>query len=809
MLKLNHEKSSHLDDRPTVVPKPSLMEGVIPVAAEPDNIRHDNSDIFRVGAAASIGGTGLQPDSNGVTVQHSETPLRIMQGSSSYFNGLDPKLSPYQAGLAAAANVGGVNSPYNRIPASTTADSRWRSAQTPARDFNAAIEGLHQSSIDSRQLNYSAASTALQSTDGLQPFSERPISVGVGGPAEFLGPEFDDLRNKLNKLNTAMKPSIINSDDSAEVTRSDSNRTPSVLASSNAAVRTELAQLKQEKIELVARQNEQLRVVRECLAERDRLRRTDIMRQDALAKFRTEITTAVDRLTSERADWLKQIDSKNAEIAALKTQVADGNANTATKVREAETAAEESRRLKDQLASVMSSGRAATAELEDRLSREHAQQQSELDRIRSNLADAEAKHANALAEKDRTIVDLKAANRELQAQCQQVQSDRNAAAREREALQSELALQQARNEAEKAGLVSKLKSQLEREGLAKLAQEQDRAAAEIAESRETHRKQIAQLTERHTAEVTELRAARQKEAKRRTQEMEAEQNRHRREMDDLMWKLQEAQGKLRTLSATVKSREVVHSDAVTKLGTELQDTLRAQFASVSKVANELANASQTLTEETKSIVDDVSSELDPSNLDLNLPSGNEFTALRAQQSMAGRIYSGSLLRVDNLGLLPSSPARGIKLLHANNLRLAESATRTTQNADNTGANLPNSLVPSSTLAQPKYPSDRALLKKAVANLSQSSKVLNYSPKPVEPREVYIPDNAQRHSPRSATAALKNKGVHLSSTRSDLSIKDKLNKRSVRRDYEKPWLAGRAKTPGSAISRASTVDQVYR
>ena len=744
-----------------------------------------------------------------------------------YLSGLGARVSPYQAGLARAAPAPGAGAGAgagSAAMAASVASGSWRTAY-------------------SRAGAASASMPVPASSLGVMP-------SGIG--AELLGPEFDEVRDKLAALSVHDSRAAPAGGRGLGVGGRGAPDTPAA-AASDAASRSELARLRQEKVEWTARQQEQLRVIRECLAERDRLQRTDVARQQALAMFRKEITAAVDKLSSERTQWVRQLDEKASMIAALEAKVASAGAAASNMSREAERLADLNRRLQEQVSTTTAKQRTENTELEDRHSREKGQAQSELDRLRAALADADAKHAAELGDKAQTITDLKADKRELENRHRQVESDAAAATRDRDGLQSELALQRARHDAEKAGLASKLKAQCDRGALATLSQEQERAAAELSETRETHRKQIAQLSERHSIEVTELRASRQTEIQHRAQEIQTEQDRHRREMDDLMWKLQEAQGKLRSLSATVKSRENVHSTQVTKLGTELQDTLRAQFASVSKAANELATASQTLTEETKSIVEiDVATAFDTSGLDFGAASpsyyGGGHGSYGGLPSSAaagiGRPATGVGLRSGTVGLLPSSPARGIKLLHANNQRTASAAP------GHGASNLPESVTNvfrSSSLAQTPYAnragpgdtgasaSDRALLTRAASHLSDSKLLLGggaYAYGSAVPHGASGASSAsgararaspmgspRRRRQATATGGLVTRtggstfgtiGAAPVETHAAANVA-KGTQRAGRRDYDKPWLAGRVTKDALALGsdRAAAVDQVYQ
>ena len=735
-----------------------------------------------------------------------------------YLSGLGSRVSPYQAGLARAAPAPAADRTATATMAPSVATDGWRTAYS----------------------RYGAAPASIPA----------PVSgLGVvtsGGEGELtssalLGPEFDEVRDKLAALSVhGSSADNVEDHDRGTGGRGTAPRAPAS-ASIDVATRSELARLRQEKVEWTARQQEQLRVIRECLAQRDQLQRTDIARQQALAMFRKEITAAVDKLSSERTQWARQVEQKTSIIAALEAKGASSTAAASNMGREAERLTDLNRRLQEQVSTTTAKQRTANAELEDRHSREKGQAQSELDRLRAALADADAKHAAELGDKAQTIAHLKADKRELETRLRQVESDATAGTRDRDGLQSELALQRARHDAEKAGLASKLKAQCDREALATLSQEQERAASELSETREAHRKQIAQLSERHSIEVTELRGSRQAESQRRAQEVQAEQDRHRREMDDLMWKLQEAQGKLRSLSATVKSRENVHSTQVTKLGTELQDTLRAQFASVSKAANQLASASQTLTEETKSIVDDVANELDPSSLDFGAAAasyggghGSYGDSPSSAAGGIGRPAAGADLRSGTLGMLPSSPARGIKLLHANNQRMARAAPG--------ASNLPESVTNvfrSASLAQASYDSsyahrsapgagasDRALLTRAASHLSDSKRLLGgdaYGP--AAPSGGKAPTShrtSPMHSPRRPRQATATGGLVTRTGGATFGSIDAApapahtpakgqKKRPGRRDYDKPWLAGRVTKDAFALGsdRAAAVDQVYQ
>lgn len=234
---------------------------------------------------------------------------------------------------------------------------------------------------------------------------------------------------------------------------------------------------------------------------------------------------------------------------------------------------------------------------------------AEVKELEEQLSTLRHKRAADLERAEKEVAELKTKNRELQGVGHKHETELLSLRRERDGLKSDLALQAARAESERGGLVNKTRAEAERAAEARAAADRERAATELDRLRESHRAELAKLTESHRAELAELRSARAGRDEEAMARLAQERDQCVRDREGLEFRLSESQAKIQALQAALKAREALNTEQVAQLGSQLESVLKQQYDSVAKAATELTAASKTLSDESRSIVNDVTSEL--------------------------------------------------------------------------------------------------------------------------------------------------------------------------------------------------------
>eukprot|EP00041_Stephanoeca_diplocostata_P027092 m.740297 g.740297 ORF g.740297 m.740297 type:complete len:972 (-) comp23113_c0_seq1:251-3166(-) len=420
------------------------------------------------------------------------------------------------------------------------------------------------------------------------------------------------------------------------------------------------------------RQQEQLAVVRACLSEREDLKRQVAVGKDAIEQFRREMMVAVDRLSSQRQKWLRDVDVRDAEIEKLQNMLADNETSLGEHEREvavlkqtAQCTAAEKRAAEDEAARVREELARVAVQLSDtkaELARAQNNTNAETERLQLELRTLRTQHQNELSDRDTEIAELKAAGRDADAKLRKMDMDLSSCRHDCDNLRSEAALTQAKHDAAVASAVAQAKAQSEREALSRERDAKDAAATEMAQARERHREQLDAQLARHRDELAEMRQQRDADTTRHRRELETEREAHEHALGEVQWKLHEAQARLLAVQQRTEAREAAlgNAEQVVSLGTELQSTLRQQFDTVTRAAHALTEASKTLTEETSSIVNDVASEVHDATDTLNHAPTHMST--RSYPNRTGRQTLTSSLSATNVQGLPVSPGRGLRMM---------------------------------------------------------------------------------------------------------------------------------------------------
>jgi hypothetical protein len=504
-----------------------------------------------------------------------------------------------------------------------------------------------------------------------------------------------------------------------------------------------------------------------------------------------------------------QCDELRKESTSLTKQIQDEQERT----RAALTAQAEWQQRAESTAAQLS---AATVDLNAeraRLQAADTRGKSETARCEKQLAALQRTRSAELERAEDVATELKTTKCELQDAMHKIE--------EHKSLLSDAALQASRIEKAHAEAIRKAKAEAERAADSRDAADHEHARAEVDRLKDSHRTEVTRLTERHRAELAEHERTKSEQIDEATARLFEERDRHGLERDELQGKLNQAQTKLQALQAALKSRDALDSEQITKLGGELESVLKQQYDSVARVATQLRAASETLSEGSRSIVQDTLELQDVASISTHLHSQSLGAGLvggthdNAQPSYRARPFGDGQYR---------PPARSPM---ASSL-LGDDFTSPRHSSTQIGA--PRTQTP----FRHTVTTDEELVQRAMSNLGSSSRWLDTSNSgsklnveshgspatrsggtalPLElpggfeyDRSFAVRDAMGTHqhpTPTGSSAVRHEYGNGYSPRPSDVSAS---RKAPGDRNYEKPWLVGIRKKP--SIGKQA-VNEVYR
>ena len=432
-----------------------------------------------------------------------------------------------------------------------------------------------------------------------------------------------NLNNIREKMSSLCSPLPSGGDDGGVSYGSDAHSTDAINSKLADEYQAVLVQMQRDRAEWAERQEEQLKVVRACLGERDQLRRQEATRQMALQAFQQEMSSAVDALSAERLTWVQESADKDRELSSLHYQLSEAKDAHSKEKQLAMTLTQSKATLEQQLASTSTQNAQTNDAQEKEWASKFNSLKVELDRVLESQRSRTEQHNESETSAHAKRKELEAKVRELEAEKQQLVWDNSKFEYDRDAVKSQNVLVETRHEAEKASVEATTKADMERLLLQRISEEQDNHKAVLELTRERHKSQVEELNERHDASMKQATTRFNDGVQAKTEAMKELKGSHEREIERLQGRLKDSESSIQRLTDTLKSRDTAKVQAFHRLGSQLRNTLNA---SVSRVTTEIANVSQEFGDDTASMVSASAMHMAPSEADDTLLGGANRSA---------------------------------------------------------------------------------------------------------------------------------------------------------------------------------------
>lgn len=417
-------------------------------------------------------------------------------------------------------------------------------------------------------------------------------NTSVGNEGDTVGTLGSEMSNPFTQLKASLEKSA--SSGATEAMQSFLERERHSMM---AEFQREVSKLDKERADMRTREAEQKRVVQQCLWECDVMKQREVHKEESLVRFQQELSIAADTLMVDRKKFIdaglakdRQIELLSREVDLLTSSLKEESSRYDSIQKHVVEQQQQFLRYKQEQEQVMNEKTSEFARVQARL-------QSEIERLEATHQETLAKVADRSSKDLKAAGDVKSKMRTLEGDVQRLDMEVLALQRERDALKSEISLLQARHTTEISKLESRHQASLEQEIARKMLDMQERVSVSDGLLREQHADQIAKLLAKHTDESRTTSARFQEELDKSMSYTEKIKNEFKRNITELQHKLAHAQATVTTLASNLQQNESTHSEQLTQLGSQLQQALRSQYASVSRIAADLAASSKHFTED--------------------------------------------------------------------------------------------------------------------------------------------------------------------------------------------------------------------
>eukprot|EP00049_Salpingoeca_infusionum_P004922 m.85672 g.85672 ORF g.85672 m.85672 type:complete len:728 (-) comp12785_c0_seq2:2277-4460(-) len=329
-----------------------------------------------------------------------------------------------------------------------------------------------------------------------------------------------------------------------------------------------------------------MKTVREMLSEQEAMRRADAERSRSMASFEKDLGEAVDAMSEERRRWEEErlASDRELEHTAAQLKEAQMKANSAV----AKLTATE-----DQVQSLQRQLEVATAErdrLQGTFQRERSEWQATASEVQAEMERLQTVHheeLRALREQQQSYVQSDSQQKskivELESEIQRLQLDLSVSQREMESTKADMTLAERRLEAERRKAEASMQGRIEKEVMHRLEQEQARAAELEERLRKGHQQELENQQQRHHDALSDLKRRHQ----RALESLEEDVRRISRERDKLKSTASKLWRHLQSASKAVRSECEQRDQLRSELATQLQEVLKVQFDSASRILSRM------------------------------------------------------------------------------------------------------------------------------------------------------------------------------------------------------------------------------